>query len=219
VGQDAYREIQSLELFHSLPHHPKLLALYETLFGAPAFPHPRHIARVLMPAPSLAPTPPHQDYVYIQGSHNFWTCWFPLGDCPMELGGLSMLRGSHREEVLQVTNASGVGGFESLLCDLDYTWVQDNYECGDVVIFPSHFVHKSLRCQYPDRIRISVDTRYQRFTDEIIEKSLQPHLRHLTWEEIYRDWKSDQYKYYWKSLPLRAANWDASLVNPSDRIC
>ena len=219
VGQQAYREVQSLELFHTLPHHPKLLAFYEMLFQAPAFPHPRNIARVMMPASSLAPTPPHQDYIYIQGTHHFWTCWFPLGDCPMALGGLSLLRGSHREEVLEVKQASGAGGFESLLCDLDYTWVQGDYACGDIVTFPSHMVHKSLPTRYPDRIRISCDTRYQPVAEEIQEKSLFPHLRHLTWEEIYRDWKSDRLKYYWKSQALRIAGWDASLVHHSDRIC
>ena len=58
VTADAYRDVQKLELFHSLPHHPKLLALFESLFQATVLPHPRHITRVLLPAPSFAPTPP-----------------------------------------------------------------------------------------------------------------------------------------------------------------
>jgi len=219
VGKQAYREIQALELFHTLPHHPKLLAFYEMFFGEPVIPHPRHIARVMMPADTLSPTPPHQDYIYIQGSHQFWTCWYPLGDCSMKLGGLSLLRGSHREEVLEVHRADGAGGFESLLCDMDYTWVQGDYECGDFVTFPSHFVHKSLPTQYPDRIRISSDTRYQPVTAEFQEKSLQPHLRHTTWEEIYSGWKSDQLKYYWQKYPLRMSEWDSSIVEPTNRIC
>ena len=219
VGEKAYADVQRLELFHALQHHPRLIALYETLFQTGVLPHPRAIARVLLPAPSLAPTPPHQDYVYIQGTHSFWTCWFPLGDCPMELGGLSVLRGSHREKVLDVTKAQGAGGSESLLCGLDYTWVQDDYECGDIVTFPSHMVHKSLPTQYPDRIRISNDTRYQPVSEEIQEKSLEPHLRHITWEEIYRGWKSDRLKYYWRSLPLRMSEWDTKYMQESNRIC
>ena len=62
----------------------------------------------------------------------------------MELGGLSVLRGSHREKVLDVTTAPGAGGNESILCGLDYAWVQDHYECGDILTFPSHMVHKAL---------------------------------------------------------------------------
>ena len=80
-------------------------------------------------------------------------------------------------------------------------------------------VHKSLPTQLPDRIRISCDTRYQPVTEEIQEKSLLPHLRHITWEEIYSGWKSDRLKYYWKSLPLRMGEWDAAYVQHSDRIC
>src|SRR4051812_47758489 len=34
VTRDAYRDIQSLELFHTLPHHPNLIALYEKIFAA-----------------------------------------------------------------------------------------------------------------------------------------------------------------------------------------
>ena len=30
-----------------------------------------------------------------------------------------------------------------------------------------------------------------------------PHKNRLSWEEVYRDWKSDEYKYYWKDLDLK----------------
>jgi hypothetical protein len=219
VTRQAYREIQCLELFHTLPHHPKLIALYETLFEASVLPHPRHIARVLLPAPSFSPTPPHQDYIYIQGTHNFWTLWFPLGDCPIELGGLSVLRGSHREGVLGVTDAPGAGGKESILCGKEYEWVQDNYQCGDVITFPSHMVHKGLPNRLGDRIRVSIDLRYQPAAEELDEKSLEPHMNVANWEEIYRGWKNDKLKYYWKSKQLRLAPWDASLMQNKEKIC
>jgi hypothetical protein len=196
VSEKAYSDVQRLEFFHALQHHPKLIAVYEKLFQAGVIPHPRAIARVLLPAPSLSATPPHQDYIYIQGTHSFWTCWFPLGDCPMDLGGLSILRGSHREKVLDVTSALGAGGKESILCGLDYSWVQDNYECGDVLTFPSHMVHKALPNKHKDRIRLSCDFRYQRIGEEFAPSSLVPHVGCITWEEIYRDWKSDHLKYY-----------------------
>jgi hypothetical protein len=219
VTRDAYREIQSLELFHAIPHHPRLIALYETLLEAAVLPHPRHIARVLLPAPSFAATPPHQDYIYIQGTHRFWTLWFPLGDCPIELGGLSVLRGSHREGVLDVTNARGAGGKEAILCGKDYEWVQDNYECGDVLTFPSHMVHKGLPNRLGDRVRLSLDIRYQSASDEIEEKSLIPHFNVATWEEIYSGWKNEKLKYYWKTRELHFSPWDASLMQNKERIC
>lgn len=215
----AYRDIQCLELFHTLPHHPKLLALYRTLWGSEVLPHPRHIARVLLPAPSFAATPPHQDYIYIQGSHRFWTLWFPLGDAPRELGNLSILRGSHREPVLDVVAAQGAGGRESLLCGKDYEWVEGDYECGDIITFPSHTVHKGLPNQLGDRIRLSCDCRYQPANEPIEEKSLVPHMAVATWEEIYAGWRNDQLKYYWKNRPLQFVPWDASLLKSKERIC
>ncbi len=221
VGEKAYEDVQSLELFHALQHHPKLIALYEKLFHAGVLPHPRAIARVLLPAPSLAPTPPHQDYIYIQGTHNFWTCWFPLGDCPIELGGLSVLKGSHREKVLDVSAARGAGGAESHLCGLDYTWVQDDYECGDVITFPSHMVHKALPNQFRDKIRLSCDYRFQSIEEEIDPSSLAPHMASLGWDDLYRGWKNDGLKYYWKSNSLKSSVWDPKYAysNIKEKIC
>jgi len=219
VGEDAYRAVQHLELFHALPHHPRLLSLYQTLFGAPVLPHPRNIARVLLPTPTASPTPPHQDYIHIQGTHQCWTCWFPLGDCPMEMGGLSILRGSHREDVLAVSAAPGTGSREVVLCQHDYEWVQDNYECGDVLTFGSHTIHKALPTQRKDRIRLSCDNRYQPADQDIEENSLQPHMNIATWEEIYRGWKRDDFKYYWKSHELKFSPFDRSLIEQVEKIC
>ena len=219
VTADAYHDIQSLELFHTIPHHPKLLALFEKLFQSKVLPHPRHIARVLLPTPNFAPTPAHQDYIYIQGTHQFWTCWFPLGDVPLKLGGLSMLQGSNREPVLDVVSGRGAGGFESILCGKDYTWVQDDYRCGDIIVFPSHTVHKGQPNQLGDRIRISCDIRYQPVDAEIDESSLKPHMDMVTWEELYKGWENDALKYYWKKTELKLSPWDHSLLKGKERIC
>jgi hypothetical protein len=203
VTQDAYRDIQRLELFHTIPHHPKLIALYQQLFQAEVLPHPRHIARVLLPSPSFAPTPPHQDYIYIHGTHRFWTCWFPLGDVPVGLGGLSILRGSHREAVLDVVRGRGAGGLEAILCGKDYTWVQDDYRCGDIITFPSHTVHKGLPNNQGAKIRLSCDIRYQPAKEEIEERSLEPHMGVASWEELYRGWQNENLKFYWRKRQLK----------------
>ena len=50
-----------------------------------------------------------------------------------------------------------------------------------------------------DRLRISLDNRYEGEGDEISQHMLEPHLADLTplsWEEVYADWKSDDLKYY-----------------------
>ena len=86
VSNDAYRAVQKLELFHTLPHHPKFLSLYRNLFGTEVIPHPRHIARMITSHRAVFPTPPHQDFIHIQGTPQTWTCWFPLGHGPRERG-------------------------------------------------------------------------------------------------------------------------------------
>ena len=49
-----------------------------------------------------------------------------------------------------------------------------------------------------DRVRLSVDYRYQKKTDLIMEKTLGVHGGRLTWEQVYEKWESDELQYYWK---------------------
>lgn len=85
------------------------MALYRTLFGKEVLVHARHIGRMITAHPSVFPTPPHQDFPLIQGSSNTWTCWFPVGDCPVEMGGLTVMRGSHHYGYLPIQPAKGAG--------------------------------------------------------------------------------------------------------------
>ena len=130
VTADAYHDVQKLERFHRLPHHPRLLEIYRTLFGREVLVHPRHIARMVTPHTCMVPTPPHQDFPYIQGSAQTWTCWFPVGDCPKPLGGLMVLRGSHTQGYLPVQPARGAGGFAVPLCPSETEWMEGEYEAG-----------------------------------------------------------------------------------------
>ncbi len=218
VTADAYHDVQKLERFHRLPHHPRLVEIYRTLFGREVLVHPRHIARMITPHTCMVPTPPHQDFPYIQGTANTWTCWFPVGDCAKSLGGLTVLRGSHRNGYLPVQPARGAGGFAVPLCPTETDWVEGDYEVGDVLTFCSHTIHKAQRCQFKDRIRLSMDVRYQAMDEIVEERSLKPHCS-LTWEEIYANWKSDDLKYYWEKLPLQMSPWDDGYLQPKRRIC
>ena len=218
VSTAAYNEVQRLELFHRLPHHPKLLELFGVLFGRAAFVHPRHIARMVTPHRSMVPTPIHQDFPLIQGSQNTWTCWFPLGDCPRELGGLSILRGSHHNGYLPVQVTDGAGGLEAQLCAGESDWLETDYRCGDVLIFPCFTVHRALRATLTNRIRLSLDVRYQPDNEPIEARSLLPHCD-LSWDEIYAGWTSRELQYYWKSLNLEPSPWNELLFQPGTRIC
>jgi hypothetical protein len=218
VTEEAYKAVQKLELFHTLPHHPNFLKLYGTLFGSEALPHPRHIARMISPHRVMTPTPEHQDYIHIQGTRQTWTCWFPLGNCPREMGSLTVLRGSHRNGVVPVAPAAGAGGLASLLCPNETDWVEGDFELGDILTFTSCTVHRALRSRRRDLIRLSCDIRFQAARDEIHEASLKPHVG-CTWEELYEGWKNPDVQYYWRKHELKMAGWDDSLRWQKERIC
>jgi hypothetical protein len=239
---EAYNDIQRLESFHRLPHHPILISALRTLFDGEVFVHPRHIARTITPHRALVPTPPHQDFPHIQGTSKTWTCWFPLGDCPREMGGLSVLKGSHHNGYLPVTAAKGPGGLAIRMCPSDVEWMEDDYQLGDVLLFNSFTVHKALPCLFKGRIRLSVDVRYQPLSEPIEEASLKPHgavegRYHdhesiaeedsakrfgeiLGWEDIYKNWQTDELKYYWRKRgPQQLSQWEDRYRQPGRRIC
>jgi len=218
VSIPAYKDAQKVESMHRLPHHPNLIRLYETLFQDRVLVHARHIARMITSHRIMVPTPPHQDFPLIQGTSNTWTAWIPLGDCPRAMGGLTALRGSHRLGYVPIQSAKGAGGIAAQTCPWETDWVETDYEAGDVLTFPSYTIHKALRCQHRDQIRLSLDVRFQPVSEPIEEKSLLPHTE-LTWEEVYADWRSDDLKYYWKKNDLRLVPRDETLMQPSRRIC
>ncbi|MCK9588681.1 MAG: phytanoyl-CoA dioxygenase family protein, partial [Terrimicrobiaceae bacterium] len=196
VSVAAYDDAQKLERLHRLPHHPKLLGFYRNFFGGEVLVHPRHIARMVTGHRVMAPTPPHQDFPLIQGTSNTWTCWIPLGDCPRAMGGLSLLKGSHRQGYQPIQPSKGAGGIAVPLCPWETEWAEGDYEAGDLITFPSYTIHKALRCQEKEFIRLSLDVRYQPADEPVEQKSLMPHCD-LAWEEIYAGWKSGDLKYYW----------------------
>jgi ectoine hydroxylase-related dioxygenase (phytanoyl-CoA dioxygenase family) len=218
ITHAAYDDVQKRESVHRLPHHPALIALYRTLFGREPLVHPRHIVRLPTPHPAMTPTPPHQDFPLIQGTANTWTCWFPVGDCPRTLGGLTVLRASHKLGYLPIRPSLGAGLIASELCPGEDEWVEGDFETGDVLTFPSLTVHKALPSQFRDRIRLSMDVRYQPADEPVEARSLLPHCG-LTWEQIYADWEADDLKYYWERVETTPAPWDPALLQPSRRLC
>jgi ectoine hydroxylase-related dioxygenase (phytanoyl-CoA dioxygenase family) len=218
VTHVAYDDIQKLESFHRLPHHPRLVSLFQTLFGREVLVHPRHIARLVTPHPAMVPTPLHQDFPLIQGTTDTWTCWLPIGDCPRDMGGLAVLRGSHRAGYMPVQPAQGAGAIAAQTCPGDGEWVEGDYAAGDVLIFTCFTAHKALRCQFPDRIRLSLDVRYQPADEPVEARSLLPHCD-LSWDEIYADWQREDLKYYWRGQVSTLSPWNPSFVQPSRRIC
>jgi ectoine hydroxylase-related dioxygenase (phytanoyl-CoA dioxygenase family) len=184
--------------------------------GETVLPHPRNIARLMFPTTANAPTPPHQDYVHIQGTKAVYTCWLPLGDTTESLGGLQVMGGSHKLGLLPVRKSEGAGGIGVVLDGLKQEWSHGDFTAGDVLVFHSHTVHRSVPNQFKNRLRLSVDFRYQPVSLPIEQGSLLPHCGVLTWEEVYAGWQTTDLQYYWKQYLLEFQPYDLSLFDTHD---
>jgi ectoine hydroxylase-related dioxygenase (phytanoyl-CoA dioxygenase family) len=204
-----YDDVQKLEEFHALSHDAAILAVMRMLLGETAFPHPLAIARLMFPDTPEWCTPPHQDHPNNQGTQQLYACWIPLGDCPISIGNLSLLEGSHRYGVLPLEYAMGPGHRRAVLDQrmAALTWRGGDFRLGDIVIFHSLTVHRSLP-NATDRLRISVDYRFQREGEPLTENCLLPHFQRLSWNEIYRDWHRSDLKFYWKQKRYPVVPYD-----------
>jgi ectoine hydroxylase-related dioxygenase (phytanoyl-CoA dioxygenase family) len=200
-----YRDLLCIRAFHALCMDVALLNVLTALFGEPALPHSRNICRLVFPDTAEYTTPPHQDHVYIGGTLDTWTAWIPVGDCPRDLGGLALVPGSHRWGLLPVVPSIGVGGKQVCVPD-EAHWAYSPMTCGDVLLFHSLTVHRALENTTLDRIRLSVDYRYQPRSHPIRRDSMEPHMGGfgLKWDLVYAGWPmNDPLKYYWREWNLQ----------------
>ncbi|MCH2211794.1 MAG: phytanoyl-CoA dioxygenase family protein [Fuerstiella sp.] len=202
-----YHQVYKLQLFHEIAHNRQILDVLERVRECSIMPLPQKVARMWFPQFSEHTTPTHQDFVHFQGSFDNLTCWSPVGDCPRELGGLAVLRGSHLvNRILDHHFSLGAGSLNVdplQYPDLGTEWHTTDYETGDTLMFPALTIHKALPNLTNDRLRISLDNRYQRVKDPIADHMLDPHLSAmspLTWEDIYRHWTKTDLQYYWKQF-------------------
>ncbi len=217
---EVYDRIQRLQDFHALAHEPSVLRLMRGLLGDTAFPHPLSIARLVFPESRDWSTPPHQDYVNNQGTPDLYACWIPLSDCPQALGSLAILEGSHRLGLQPVEYSLGAGHRQTSLPpearNLD--WVASDFKLGDVVAFHSLTIHRALANE-TDRMRLSVDFRYQAERQDTTERCLRPHFERLDWQDIYRDWDRDDLKFYWRDKQFNLVPWNPELGSlPDDHL-
>jgi len=197
-----YRDVFSLESFHSLPHHPRLRAAMKMIVGDRVLVHPKPIGRLIFPQCERLRVHAHQDYRFMNGDPECFTAWIPLHDCPTEVGPLQILEGSHRfgfqthvDENLHVPEIPAGA-------EIGDEWVGGNFNAGDVLIFHSLTVHAAAP-NLSDQMRISLDCRFQDYSRPINPSNLAfGGESGKSWEDVYQSWRSSELQYYWKSLPL-----------------
>lgn len=198
-----YQEVQRVQEFHELAHDETLLAIMRSVLGATTFPHPLKIARLAFPAHYEASTPPHQDFPNNQGTPDLTASWIPVCDMGEGMGGLAILRGSHRWGLLPLAGHIGAGNRCAVVPpDMaeECRWVTTDFAMGDVLLFPSLTVHAALHNASEFDLRISVDFRYQVEGQPLTAGCLEPHFGQLSWEEVYEGWDSTEHQWYWRDL-------------------
>jgi hypothetical protein len=76
-------------------------------------------------------------------------------------------------------------------------------------------VHKGVPNR-SDKLRMSMDVRYQLVSEPFNADNANPDGQPLSWEDVYSNWKSDALKYYWKRLPLTLKPFDRQWFEKRD---
>jgi len=212
-----YARVQALEAFHRLKFNKDIISLMETIFQEPVFPFPQTIGRIAFPNDNARSTPPHQDWIFVGGSTETISCWAPLGDIPLKIGGLKVLEGSHKSGFLEPRSASGPGG-KTVDVDSSLEWVQSDYLSGDILLFKMLTIHSAAPNLTTDMIRLSTEFRYTGESHMIAEEWLEPHSpdngpylqEPLTWDILEKEWRDSPIAHYWErwdNLKIKKHEW------------
>ncbi len=209
---EVYHQLYCLEAFHRIAHVSAVIDVMRDIMDAEVFPHPQKICRLWFPQFTEHTTPVHQDFVHFQGNYETYTCWTPLGDCPIELGGLAVVPGSHQvDRVLEHHFSLGAGQLNVEMDAYEGEWHSSDYAVGDCLMFHSLTLHRALPNITADRMRLSLDNRYTARCAPVSAHMLTPHLNAhspLTWEQVYANWTCDDLKFYWEHDDLNVVPQD-----------
>jgi ectoine hydroxylase-related dioxygenase (phytanoyl-CoA dioxygenase family) len=165
---------------------------YEEVLNGPVILHKRKIIRYTKSGEPNC-TGAHYDLTYLRaGTDRVFTSWIPIGDIPVEMGGLVYLEGSDAwgrkmeaefsslnsslppEERINAYNRNMADAgwitkdLPSLSDRLNARWLLADYEAGDMIIHSAYMIHAATENKDANnRIRLSTDIRYQLIADQI----------------------------------------------------
>ncbi|NCX95313.1 MAG: phytanoyl-CoA dioxygenase [Chitinophagia bacterium] len=170
--------VKSEEFIH-LTSHPVLQEIASLILEGDVTELPRRPIRQFYNNTHIA-TKAHCDYTYLdKGTDNIITIWLPLGNVPLDTGGLIYLKDSHKMNIGYLKQH-----FNSHLTDIraddrpitpnlkalaDYAhskWLFTEYEAGDIILHSPHLIHATTDCN-TDYMRLSTDIRFAKATGNI----------------------------------------------------
>jgi hypothetical protein len=171
TGHPAHTFVRT-ERFIAFRQLPVFRAMAEALLGGPVKPVWRTPLRHFIRGSNVA-SRAHLDRTYLDcGIDSCVTIWVPIGDCPLQAGGLLYLEKSHTDPSIEsMSRASGPmdrPDRRPLTHDLKWLaeatgrrWLGADYRAGDVVLHSPAIVHASTDPQ-TDLMRVSTDIRFLR---------------------------------------------------------
>jgi ectoine hydroxylase-related dioxygenase (phytanoyl-CoA dioxygenase family) len=194
-GPQAFFEIISSQEYEDFCAMPRLWTFYQEFLQGHPYLYKRKLLRFNVPGEDHC-TGGHYDLIYLRsGTDRLCTSWIPLGDIPVEMGGLIYLEhsdavGRQMEAEFRVKNADlppqerisaynrnmrANGWISTDLVDManrfNSRWLIADYEAGDMVIHSPYTIHAATVNQDPlCRTRLSTDIRFQRVDDEIDQR-------------------------------------------------
>jgi ectoine hydroxylase-related dioxygenase (phytanoyl-CoA dioxygenase family) len=182
-GHPAYEFVRSAT-FREFVDSAVLSELASKVLGGDVCRLPRAIVRHFDRSSTTA-SRAHVDYSYLDaGSDELVTIWIPVGDCPLEAGGLVYLEDSQQLSQSQLAELREVTDRpqDSRPISHDLSWVSErlgrrwlwaDYRAGDVAIHSPHTVHASLDTR-TDAMRMSADVRFLRSGEAVDTRWLAP---------------------------------------------
>lgn len=198
-GAKTFFEIVSSPEYEEFCTMPRLWDFYQAFLEGEPYLHKRKIIRFTHPGSDNC-TGGHYDLIYLRaGTDRLCTSWIPLGDIPVEMGGLLYLEhsdavGRKLEAEFSVKNADlppeerisaynrnmrEAGWISTDLVDMaerfESRWLIADYEAGDMVIHSPYMIHAATSNRDPlERMRLSTDIRFQR-ADDLIDQRWASH--------------------------------------------
>lgn len=213
VGE-VFTELYGLEAVHLLYHSEPLLSVGQILTNEEdTIPHPHKRVRFQPPGRAGAPpqkTGAHQDHMYNQASTEMYTVWVPLGDVEADMGGLEVLPRSHLNGLKEVDEETEAGSITYQVKERwpDRDWFRPAYNAGDCIIFHSLTLHRASP-NMSERVRLSVDCRYQGASQPFARELLQPLPGVI---ESYPNWRHKELQYYWERINLITVPWEPDRI-------
>jgi ectoine hydroxylase-related dioxygenase (phytanoyl-CoA dioxygenase family) len=170
-------EVLVTDAFRALGAAPEILSVIRTLLGGDPQLGVGDVCRLVSPGATDLATQPHQDAAYVKEPDGVWTAWLALGPCPLALGPLALLPGSHAGGVRAHASVTTGEGGTVVGTDVpdDATWRASDLAAGDVLFFSAFTVHRALPNTTAGQLRVSVDYRYR--CNEPFDSDLRSSLR------------------------------------------